>query len=201
MSYRGPKAKKSRRLGVAISPKAQKFLETRPQAPGMHGGKGRRMNKLSDFGRQLMEKQRLRFQYNLAEHNLRKAYKEATRRSGSTPEELIAILEGRLDAFVYRAGFARSIHAARQYVNHGHFLVNGKKVDIPSFQVAVNDLVEVRPKSKELGCFQFALSTANAVPYISTDDKDMSARLNYSPTRDEIPVICDIPVVVEFYSR
>lgn len=200
MSYRGPKAKKSRRLGVAITPKSQKYLETRPNPPGMHG-RGRRINKLSDFGRQLMEKQRLRFQYNLSEHALRRVYKVASNKAGETPEVLIQLIESRLDAVIFRAGLARSIFAARQYVGHGHFLVNGKKVDIPSFQVKVGDEIAVRPKSKEMACFQTALATAERVPYISTDDAALTARINYVPTRDEIPAICDVPVVVEFYSR
>ena len=200
MSYRGPKAKKSRRLGVAITPKSQKYLETRPNPPGMHG-RGRRMNKLSDYGRQLMEKQRLRFQYNMSEHALRRAYASASNKAGETPEVLVQSLETRLDAVVFRAGLARSIFAARQYVGHGHFLVNGKKVDIPSFQVKVGDDIEVRPKSKEMACFQSALATSERVAYISTDDQALKVRLNYVPERDEIPVICDVPVVVEFYSR
>ena len=123
MSYRGPKAKKSRRLGVAITPKSQKYLETRPQPPGMHG-RGRRPSKLSDYGRQLMEKQRIRFQYNMSEKQLRRAYEKASRSEDPTPDVLIQTLESRLDTVVLRAGLARSIFAARQYVNHGHFLVN-----------------------------------------------------------------------------
>ena len=200
MSYRGPKAKKSRRLGVAITPKSQRYLETRPNPPGMHG-RGRRPSKLSDFGRQLQEKQRLRFQYNLSEHQLRRSYQGVSNKEGSTPDLLIQNLESRLDAIVFRAGLARSIFAARQYVSHGHFLVNGKKVDIPSYRLNINDEVTVRPKSREMGCFQYALTTSERVPYITTDDENFSARLTYTPTREEIPVICDVSTVVEFYSR
>lgn len=200
MSYRGPKIKKSRRLGIAITPKSQKYLETRPTPPGMHG-RGRRMNKQSDYGRQLMEKQRLRFQYNLTEHQLRKTYKEANRIDGSTPDNFIVLLETRLDAVVLRAGFARSIFAARQYVKHGHFLVNGKPVDIPSYQLKVGAEIRVRDKSKGCEMFAYALSIGERQDYITTNDKDLTAILTYEPTREEIPITCDVPVVVEYYSR
>ena len=200
MSYRGPKVKKSRRLGVAISTKAQRYLERRPGPPGMHN-RGRRPNKMSDFGRQLMEKQRLRFQYNISEKQLRSNYKEADRRPGSTPDILLHLLEARLDALVLRSGFARSIHAARQYVRHGHFTVNGQRVNIPSYRISVGDVIAVREKSKQMDCFAYALSTSERVPYITTDEAKMSIVLNRLPEREEVPVICDVPVVVEFYSR
>lgn len=200
MSYRGPKAKKSRRLGVAISPKSQKYLETRGFPPGQHG-KGRRPSKLSDYGRQLMEKQRIRFQYNMSEKQLRLAYERAARSQDPTPDVLIQLLETRLDAVVLRAGFARSIFAARQYVNHGHFLVNGKKVDIPSYQVKVGDVISVREKSKGLDCFKNALALSTKVPYVVTDEADMSCRLTHVPSREDIPVVGDVSTVVEFYSR
>jgi len=202
MSYRGPKAKKSRRLGVAITPKSQKYLETRGFPPGQHGNKGgRRPAKLSDYGRQLMEKQRIRFQYNMSEKQLRLAYEKASRSQDPTPDVLIQSLESRLDTVVLRAGFARSIFAARQYVNHGHFLVNGKKVDVPSFQVKIGDEVSVRPKSKEMDCFKNALAMAEKVSYVTTNEGDMSCRMSTVPNREEIPVIGDVATVVEFYSR
>ena len=166
----------------------------------MHAN-NRRRSKVSDYGRQLMEKQRLRFQYNVSEKQLRKYYKEASRRAGATPEIMIQLLESRLDAVVLRAGFARSIHAARQYVRHGHFIVNGKRVNIPSFQVKPGDEIVVRDKSKTLECFTFALSTSERVSYITTDETKMTIRFNAIPEREEIPVICDVAVVVEFYSR
>jgi len=200
MSYRGPKAKKSRRLGVAITPKSQKYLETRGFPPGQHG-KGRRPSKLSDYGRQLMEKQRIRFQYNMSEKQLRRAYDNASRSQDPTPDVLIQSLETRLDTVVLRAGFARSIFAARQYVNHGHFTVNGKKVDVPSYQVQVGDEVKVKEKSKDLDCFKNALAMAEKVPYVTTNEADLSCRLGKIPEREEIPVVGDVATVVEFYSR
>jgi small subunit ribosomal protein S4 len=200
MSYRGPKAKKSRRLGVAITPKSQKYLETRGYPPGQHG-KGRRPSKLSDYGRQLMEKQRIRFQYNMSEKQLRLAYEKASRSQDPTPDVLIQSLESRLDTVVLRAGFARSIFAARQYVNHGHFLVNGKKVDVPSFQVKVGDEVSVREKSKNMDCFKNALAMAEKVSYVTTNESELSCRMSTVPSREEIPVVGDVATVVEFYSR
>ena len=200
MSYRGPKAKKSRRLGVAITPKSQKYLETRPQPPGQHG-RGRRPSKLSDYGRQLMEKQRIRFQYNMSEKQLRLAYEKAARSQDPTPEVLIQLLETRLDSVVLRAGFARSVFAARQYVNHGHFLVNGKKVDVPSFHVKVGDVITVKEKSKNLDCFKSALAVSTKSQYVAVDEAEMSARLTHVPGREEIPVVGDVATVVEFYSR
>ena len=170
MSYRGPKAKRSRRLGVALTPKAQKYLETRPHPPGQHG-KNRRPKKLSDYGRQLMEKQKLRFQYNISEGQLRGTYKKASQKEGSTPDILIQMLETRLDNVVLRAGLARSIFAARQYVSHGHFSVNGQRVDIPSYHVKVGDEIKVREKSKDLDCFKMALSVAESVPYVTANEK------------------------------
>lgn len=200
MSYRGPKVKRSRRLGVAITPKAQRYLERRPGPPGVHQ-RTRRNNKMSDFGRQLMEKQRLRYQYNISEKQLRRAYKNASRATASTPDVLVQLLECRLDNMVYRAGFARSIHAARQYVRHGHFLVNGQRVDIPSFHVKPGVTVSVRDKSKTMDCFATALASSQRMKYIATDETKLTFVLNAVPEREEIPVICDIPVVVEFYSR
>lgn len=200
MNYTGPKAKRSRRLGVAITPKSAKFLERRAYAPGQHG-KTRRPNKLTDFGRQMLEKQRLRYQYNISERQLRNAYARALQSQEATPEVLAQLLETRLDSIVLRAGFARTIHAARQYVGHGHILVNGKKVDVPSYHVEVNDVISVKDKSKGMDCFKTALSTTQRVAYVTTDENALTAKLNYVPKRDEIPVQCDIPTVVEFYSR
>ncbi len=200
MSYRGPKAKKSRRLGVAITPKSQKYLETRPHPPGQHG-KSRRPNKQTDYGRQLMEKQRIRFQYNLTEKQLRLAYAKATRSKDPAPEVLIRLLETRLDSVILRAGFARSVFAARQYVGHGHFRVNGKKVDIPGYQVKVGDVITIKERSKGLDCFKNALAMSTRLPYVAVNESEMSCRLTYEPKREEIPVVGDVNTVVEFYSR
>jgi small subunit ribosomal protein S4 len=200
MNYNGPKARRSRRLGIAITTKTQKQMERRAYPPGQHG-KSKRVSKLSDFGRQLQEKQRLRAQYNITERQLRRFFAEAVRSTESTPDKLLQLLETRLDAVVYRAGFARSIFAARQYVGHGHVTVNGKKVDIASYHVQLGDVVGIREKSKGMLAFKHALDTTQRVPYISTDDTQFTAKIAYLPKREEIPVICEVPAVVEFYSR
>ncbi len=200
MSYKGPKAKISRRLGIAISPKAQKYVERRPTPPGMHG-KSRRPKKKSDYGRQLTEKQRLRFQYNLRERQLRNYYIKATRKTGNPADILLQSLECRLDALTLRAGFARSIHAARQLVGHGHINVNGRKVDVPSYACREGDVISVREKSRKIDAISFAMQSATFPPYLNVDIEDMSAKLIAVPKPEEIPVICEISLVVEFYSR
>jgi small subunit ribosomal protein S4 len=201
MKYTGPKVKLSRKLGIALTPKAQKYMERKPYPPGQHGPEKRRA-KLSDYGRQLLEKQRLRFQYNVHERQLRRYYEEASRMPGNTADNLIQLLERRLDALVLRAGFARTIYAARQYVRHGHIEVNGRKVDVPSYRVNVNDVISVREKSRRIPDIQEAVRNAGqAPPYLEVSKADFSVRLLYIPPREEIPVICEVPMVVEFYSR
>ncbi|MCS7176704.1 MAG: 30S ribosomal protein S4 [Candidatus Kapabacteria bacterium] len=201
MKYTGPKVKLSRKLGIALTPKAQKYMERKPYPPGQHGPEKRRA-KLSDYGRQLLEKQRLRFQYNVHERQLRRYFQLASRMPGNTADNLIQLLERRLDAIVLRAGLARTIYAARQYVRHGHVEVNGQRVTIPSYQVNVGDTVRIREKSRRIPDIQEAVRLApQAPPYLEVSKADFSARLLYVPPREEIPVICEVPMVVEFYSR
>ncbi len=201
MRYTGPKVKLSRKLGIALTPKAQKYMERKPYPPGQHGPEKRRA-KLSDYGRQLLEKQRLRFQYAIHERQLRRYYEESSRMAGNTADNLIQLLERRLDTLVLRAGFARTIYAARQYVRHGHIEVNGKKVDIPSYRVNVGDVIRVREKSRRIPDIQESLrQLVQPPPYVEVSKADFSARLLYIPPREEIPVICEVPMVVEFYSR
>ncbi len=200
MSYRGPKAKLSRRLGIALAPKCGKFLATRPHPPGMHG-KTRRPSKLSDFGRQLQEKQRLRFQYNISEKQMRNYYLDAAKQKGNTVENLSHLLETRLDVLVLRTGFARSIHAARQLVVHGHITIDGKKVDRPSYKVKEGQIISVREKSRSLESIKFALHQAKSPAYLKVNDIQMTSELSYLPPSEETPVICEMPLVVEFYSR
>jgi small subunit ribosomal protein S4 len=200
MKYTGPKIKKARRLGVALSPKCEKFLERRPNAPGQHGP-SRRRGKQSDYGRQLVEKQRLQYQYNLTEKQVRKYYQAASRKTGNTADIMMQLLETRLDALVLRSGFARSIYQARQLVSHAHFRVNGKKVNIPSYAVRVGDVITVREKSRELDIFPSAQQIASTPEYLTVDDKSLTATLSRLPEPEEIPVQCEISLVVEFYSR
>ncbi|MFA5689379.1 MAG: 30S ribosomal protein S4 [Kiritimatiellales bacterium] len=200
MKYTGPKIKKSRRLGVALSPKSEKYLERRPHPPGQHGP-SRRRAKLSDYGRQLIEKQRLQYQYNLSEKQVRKYYHIATRKPGNTADTMLQLLETRLDALVLRAGFARSIYQARQLVSHAHFRVNGQKVNVPSYSVRIGDVITVREKSRELDIFPSAQQIASTPEYLTVDDKKLTATLSRLPEHGEVPVQCEISLVVEFYSR
>ncbi len=201
MDRRSPVGKLSRRLGVALTPKAGRIMEKKPYPPGMHGPEQRRGRTPSEFKRQLLEKQRLRAQYCILESQLRKYYSRAIRRVGNTPDLLVQELETRLDAVVLRAGLARTIYQARQFVSHGHFLVNGKAVNIPSYQVRVEDVISVRPKSRRLRPILECLDSASPVDYVELDRTEMSARLTRMPVRSEVPIICDVPMVVMFYSR
>ena len=200
MKYTGPKIKKSRRLGIALTPKAEKYLERRPHPPGQHGP-SRRRGKQSDYGKQLIEKQRLQYQYNLTEKQVRKYYKAASRKPGNTAEHLLQMIEVRLDALVLRAGLARSIYQARQLVSHAHLRVNGKKVNIPSYSVRIGDVITVREKSRDLDIFPAAQQIASTPEYLTVDDKKLTATLSRLPERSEVPIQCEMPLVVEFYSR
>ncbi len=200
MNYNGPKVRLSRKLGLELTPKARKYTSKKPYPPGQHGATKRR-TKQSDYGRQLMEKQRLRFQYNVSESQMRNYYKKATRLTGNTADLLVQLLETRLDALVLRAGFARTIYASRQYVSHGHVLVNGKRVDIPSYQIKPNDVIVIKEKSRKLECFQEAIRSSAAPQYLEVGKADFSAKLLSIPAREDIPAICEIALVVEYYSR
>ena len=199
MKFNGPKVTLSRKLGVALSEKAQRIMERKNYPPGMHGMKRRRRQ--SNYGRQLLEKQRLRFQYNVSERQMRNYFKRANRTKGVAGENLLRLLESRLDALVLRAGFAPTIFAARQFVGHGHIQVNGKKVNIPSYQVGEGDTVEVREKSRKLRCFNEPRGSASVPSYLTVDDSGYLASYNSLPSRDEVPVICEVPLVIEYYSR
>jgi small subunit ribosomal protein S4 len=203
MKFNGPKVKMSRSLGVALTPKAQKYMEKRPYPPGMHGeAKGKRRQK-SVYGTQLLEKQRLRFQYNISERQMRNYFRKAARKKGKTGEILVQQLETRLDAFVLRAGLARTIYAARQFVGHGHIEVNGSRVDIPSFQVKVGDVVAIKETSRKNVHIVDAVDYSPPPPaYIERQRPGgFEATLLRIPPREEIPVIADENMIVEFYSK
>ncbi len=202
MKFRGSKVKLSRALGTSLTPKADRYMDRKPYPPGQHGKlQQMRRRKMSPYKTQLLEKQRLRSQYNIHERQMRNYYKKASRK-GDMVNSLVQLLESRLDAVVLRGGLARSIYAARQYVNHGHVLVNGKKVDIPSCQVRPDDVVSIKASSRNLDCFQFAVESAGGQPpYLERDKKNFSVKYLYDPPREEIPVICEVPLVIEFYSR
>ena len=202
VKFRGSKVKLSRALGTSLTPKADRYMDRKPYPPGQHGKlQQMRRRKMSPYKTQLLEKQRLRSQYNIHERQMRNYYKKASRK-GDMVNSLVQLLESRLDAVVLRGGLARSIYAARQYVNHGHVLVNGKKVDIPSCQVRPDDVVSIKASSRNLDCFQFAVESAGGQPpYLERDKKNFSVKYLYDPPREEIPVICEVPLVIEFYSR
>jgi small subunit ribosomal protein S4 len=200
MKYNGPKVKISRKLGLELTPKARKVTQKKSYGPGQHGP-SRRRSKQSDYGRQLLEKQRLRLQYNISEKQMSNYYKKASKLVGNTGDLLVQLLESRLDAFVYRAGLAPTIYAARQYVSHGHIEVNGRRVNIPSYLLKPNDLVTVREKSRKHIGIQESIRNATAPGYIELSKADFSARYLNIPERDDVPVICEVPLVVEYYSR
>jgi len=200
MKYNGPKVRLSRKLGFAITPKARKVMDRKPNAPGQHGASKKRA-KLSDYAKQLIEKQKLRIQYNVHERQMTNYMAKAARLVGNTGDILVALLETRLDSIVFRAGLARSMYAARQYVRHGHVLVNGKRVSMPAYQVQANEVVSIKEKSRKLECFQEAIRTSAAPPYLEVSKADFAAKFLYVPPREEVPVICDVPLVIEYYSR
>lgn len=204
MRYRGPKAKVMRRFGLALaaSPKYQRILEKRPNPPGQHGGRAKR-KKVGAYGSRLFEKQKLKAFYGVAERQIRRYVAEAMRQQGPTGTNLLRILEQRLDAVVYRLGFAPSIWASRQLVGHGHVLVNGKRVDIPSYHVRPNDTITLSERFKRSRQLAIWLERGGIVPpaYLELDRDQMSGRLVRLPERDEIPVPIDDRLIVEFYSR
>ncbi|MGI6147851.1 MAG: 30S ribosomal protein S4 [Firmicutes bacterium] len=196
--YTGPTWKLSRRLGFSLS-ETGKELRKRPYPPGQHG-QGRR--KLSNYGLQLQEKQKLRFLYGLSERQFKKVFQEAARMQGITGENFMILLESRLDNLVYRLGFARSRAGARQLVTHGHITVNGKRIDIPSYRVKVGDRISLREKSRNLKVVQEALEVRPNVPeYLSYDEQTMTGEYVRLPRRDELNPDIRESEIVEFYSR
>ena len=179
-----------------------KYLERRNYGPGVHGPKSRR--KHTDYGLGLIEKQKLRYYYGLMERQFRGVYERALKRRGVTGEQMLQILETRLDNVVYSLGFAITRAAARQMVSHGHVKVNGRKVNVPSYALKVNDIVEVRETnvSRQLATKNLELSTSKVVPDWLLLNKDaFKGTVMRIPTRDEIQPIANEQAVVEFYSR
>jgi len=199
--YTGPRVRISRRFGVPIFGPT-KYLERRNYGPGMHGPKSRR--KTTDYGLGLLEKQKLRYYYGLLERQFRGVYERALRRRGVTGEQMLQILETRLDNVVYHLGFANTRAAARQLVGHGHVKVNGRKVSIPSFALRVNDAVEIRDnsRSRQMASKNLESSTSRAVPdWLSLNKDAFKGVVMRIPTRAEIQPIANEQAVVEFYSR
>jgi small subunit ribosomal protein S4 len=198
--YTGPVTRKSRRLKVDLVGGDQAF-ERRPYPPGQHG-RGR--VKESEYLLQLQEKQKARFTYGVLERQFHKYYVEAQRRQGKTGENLLALLEARLDNVVYRAGLARTRRQARQLVSHGHFLVNGKKVNIPSFQVSKWDIIDVKPKSLPTLPFEVAKATFGDRPipaWMQVVPSTLRVLVHDVPVRAQIDTPVQEQLIVEFYSR
>ena len=204
--YTGPRARISRRLGTNIfgTRGEEAALEKRPYPPGMHGRTRRRGNNNTEYLFQLQEKQKARFSYGLTERQFRNLYAEAARRPGVTGESMLRYLELRLDNVVYRAGFARTRRHARQLVNHGHFTVNGQKVNIPSFQVTGHDVIDVREKSLEMTPFIVAREThgERVVPaWLEAIPSRMRILVHQVPVRAQIDLPVQEQLIVEFYSK
>lgn len=198
--YTGPITKKSRRLGVDLVGKDKAF-EHRPYPPGQHG-RGR--SKDSEYSLQLKEKQKARFSYGVLEKQFRRYYEEANRVQGKTGEVLLQILESRLDNVIYRAGFAQTRRQARQMVSHGHILVNGKRVNIPSYRVTKYDIVDVAPKSINMTPFVIARETfgEREVPgWMEVRPNKMRIFIHQLPTRDQIVIDVQEQLIVELYSK
>ncbi|XXM71772.1 30S ribosomal protein S4 [Lysinibacillus sphaericus] len=197
--YTGPSWKLSRRLGISLSGTG-KELEKRPYAPGPHGPNQRK--KISEYGLQLQEKQKLRHMYGVTERQFRNLFDQAGKLQGKHGENFMALLEARLDNVVYRLGLARTRRQARQLVNHGHVTVNGSRVDIPSFRVQPGQTISVREKSRNLDIIKEALEVNSFVPEFLTFDADkLEGTFTRVPERSELPAEINEALIVEFYSR
>lgn len=199
-----PIAKQSRREGYALHPKAHKILARKASAPGRAAGA--RVGKASLYLTQLREKQKVRRLYGLLEKQFAKLMNEASRKQGLAGENLLVLLESRLDNAVYRAGFATSRRAARQLVGHGHFTLNGRRVDIPSIRVKAGDEIVVRPKSTKSGYFtnlDDVIKNANTVSlsWLKADPKKFAITITGAPTRAEAEADINEQLIVEYYSR
>jgi small subunit ribosomal protein S4 len=198
------KTRLSRALGIPLTPKAAKYLEKRPYAPGEHGRTKRKAD--SDYAVRLREKQRLRAQYGIREAQLKIVFAEARRAAGLTGENLVELLEMRLDALVLRAGFARTTAQARQMVVHRHILVDGKLVDRPSFRVKPGQLIHVKERSEGMEPFQVAAAGGHVdvLPktpgYLEVELDKLQARLVRRPKRAEVPITAEVQLVVEYYA-
>ena len=197
--YTGPSYKKARRVGFSIS-ETGKELARRPYGPGQHGND--RKGKLSDYGVQLKEKQKVRFMYGLNEKQFRKTFDEAAKLKGVHGEDFLKLLESRLDNLVYRLGFSTTRRGARQLVNHGHITVNGKKVNIPSYRVKVGDTIALKEGSKDHKAVLEALEkVTKRVEFVTFDEKNLSGVYVRMPERNELNADINESLIVEFYNK
>ncbi|MAS39199.1 MAG: 30S ribosomal protein S4 [Flammeovirgaceae bacterium] len=198
--YTGPKSKISRKYGEPIFGDT-KALEKKPHPPGQHG-RGRRRKK-SEYAIQLAEKQKAKYLYGILERQFRNLFSKASRKDGITGENLLQLLESRLDNIVYRLGIAPTRRSARQIVSHKHITVNGKLVNIPSFNVKEGDMIAVREKSKSLSSIAESISrqSSNRFKWLEWDDKSLSGKLIMHPDRESIPENINEQLIVELYSK
>ena len=200
--FRGSITKVSRRLGIALAPKAEKYLERRPFPPGQHG-QGRK-GKVSEYALQLREKQKMKYLYGILEKQFRNYYQAAAHKKGSTGQNLLNILESRLDNVVYRMGFAATRAEARQLVSHKAILVNGKVLNIPSYQVRTGDVVSVRERSQSQLRIKDALGVAEQYGFpiwLDVDTQKMQGIFKSTPERSELGSEINEQLVVELYSK
>lgn len=196
--YTGSINRKSRRYGFSILENGTD-LERRPYAPGQHGASRK---KVSDYGMQLQEKQKVRFMYGLNEKQFRKTFNEAEKMKGVHGENFLKLLESRLDNLVYRIGFATTRRGARQLVNHGHVTVNGKKVDIPSYRVKPGDVIAIKEQSKQHPTVKTSLEAINnRVEFVTYDEAKMAGTYVRYPERSELNADINESLIVEFYNR
>ncbi|MBW2473712.1 MAG: 30S ribosomal protein S4 [Deltaproteobacteria bacterium] len=203
--FTGPKGKLVRRFGVNIygNPKYDRLLERRSHGPGQHGPNQAR-RKVSDYGQQLVEKQKLRHTYGLLEKQFRRTFRKAQQMRGVTGDNLLSLLETRLDSIAFRVGFGCTLMQARQLVNHGHLKVNGRRVDIASFRVRVGDLITVRDSStsRELASRYLVENPRfDGAEWLTIDRKELSVMVNRLPQRDEIQAAANEQMIVELYSK
>ena len=197
--YTGPSYKQARRVNFSIS-ETGKELARRPYGPGQHGQD--RKGKLSDYGTQLKEKQKVRFMYGVNERQFKKTFNEAAKMKGIHGTNFLRLLESRLDNLVYRIGFSTTRRGARQLVNHGHVTVNGKKVDIPSYRVKLGDIISLKEDDKNLKVVTESLEkTAKRVDFVSYDESKKELTFVRRPERSELNADINESLIVEFYSR
>jgi small subunit ribosomal protein S4 len=198
--YTGPRLKAMRALGLELPGLSRKSIGERSYPPGQHGAQMRRK---SDFGLRLMEKQKLRVNYGLTEKQLRRLVREARSHRGATGEKLAELLERRLDNVVFRAGFAPTIPAARQLVNHGHFCVNGRRVDIPSYRVKIGDAIVLGERSAKLECVKETLAepALTRPEWLRWDEQQRTVKISHMPAASDIPFPIELQLVVEYYAQ
>jgi small subunit ribosomal protein S4 len=192
-----------RALGLDLPGLSRKSMWDRPYPPGVHGPKSARRRKVSDFKKQLLEKQKLRYNYGLNEGQFRRLYHEAVHSKEPSGDKLLEFLESRLDNTVFRAGFAPTIPAARQLVCHGHFLVNGKRLDIPSYRVREGDVISLRERSQNLSTVEAALGDVRLArpDWFEFDEGNKTVTVKSLPKVDSVPFPLEIDLVIEYYSK